>query len=150
MTREQFIQAAGALYDMMAGGSAPAPAAPGGGSPPRFDTSIARKGGMVQWASECSLRELNYWVSKKSGPSSDPKYAESDAKQLRALQYWVAYRQANPTAVWSGERNRVQITAAPPSDKPQQYPRGVVASAPTTPTPSFDDSEPDPDYDSFM
>ena len=140
MTKEQFVACAAQLYDMLAAGGAPAANGTGDGRAPKFDTRISRKGGMVQWASECSLKELSFWREQFNKPPSDPKYADSNAKQAKALDYWIAFRRAEPSAVWTGERNRVTVTAKPPSDKPAQYPKDA-APEPTTPTPSFDDAD---------
>lgn len=142
MTREQFLAAAAAFYDMLQSGATSGSTSngAGNGSAPKFDTRIARKGGMVQWASECSLKELTYWRDIAAKPPSDPKYAESNAKQAKALEYWMGYRRAEPGATWTGERNRVVVTAKPPSDKPQQYPRDA-APEPAALTPSFDDAD---------
>ena len=130
LTRAQFIHLAGQLYDALDGGSAQGAAAPmGDGRAPKFDTSIARKGGMVQYASETDLSGLIFWKGRADEPPSDPKYAESNAKQSKALSYWIAYRQAEPSAVWSGERNRQPVTARPPSAKPETYPRGEQQAA---------------------
>lgn len=150
MTREQFLAAAGAFYDMLQGGTAPGSSSNGAGDgrAPKFDTRIARKGGMVQWASECSLKELSYWREIAGRPPSDPKFAESNARQAKALDYWIAYRRAEPTAVWTGERNRVTTVAKPPSDKPQQYPKDAPAE-PAGPTPSYDDFDDRAEDDSF-
>jgi hypothetical protein len=138
-TPEMLVQIWSLLQERGVPISGPPAGGTGDGREPKYDTSIARKDGMVQYASECSLKELSYWYEQFGKPPRDPKYAESNQKQRKALGYWIAYRQANPDAAWTGERNKVQITAAAPSDKPQQYPRGVTASAPTTPTPRFND-----------
>lgn len=140
ISREQFMAAAGAFYDLLnASGGAPASSGTGNGNPPKFDTRIVRKGGMIQWASECSLKELRFWREQAGKPPSDPKYAEKNAKQAKSLDYWIAYRQASPMEAWVGERNRIVVTAKPPSDKPQQYPRDEQ------PEPARD-SEPPPDF----
>ena len=113
----------------------------GDGRAPKFDTSIIRKGGMVQFASETDLAGLMFWKGRADEPPSDPKYAESNAKQSKALSYWIAYRQAEPNAVWSGERNRQPVTARPPSGKPETYPRGEPqAVAPMEPAAGQGDS----------
>ncbi len=116
MTREAFLQLAGQLYDAQNGGGGS-----GDGRPPKFDTAIHRQGGKVQWASECSLKELTFWKTRADKPPSDPKYAERNAKQSKSLSYWIAYRQSNPNDQWRGERNKETVTAAAPSDRPEQY-----------------------------
>lgn len=144
LTRAQFIHLAGQLYDALDGGSAQSAGAPmGDGRSPKFDTSISRKGGMVQFASETDLSGLIFWKGRADEPPSDPKYAESNAKQSKALSYWIAYRQAEPNATWSGERNRQPVTARPPSAKPETYPRGEQpAAAPVGPaSENFDETD---------
>jgi hypothetical protein len=139
MTRESFLALAGALYDAhMAGGAAQPSSGTGGGNAPKYDTTISRKNGMVQYASECSVRELTYWKQNAERPPSDPKYADANAKQAKALGYWIAWREQNPSATWAGERNKVTVTAASPSDKPALYPRGERAGEPKTETPPLD------------
>lgn len=141
MTRDQFLALAGQLYDAQVGGSSG-----GDARPQKYDTVIPRKGGMVQYASECSAKELQFWIAKYQQPPKDPQYADSNERTLKSLRYWLSWRQANPTAIWSGERNRVKVTAAAPSDKPQQYPRGVTAGPVTTPaepTPDFGETAPE-------
>jgi hypothetical protein len=145
ISRAQFLHLAGQLYDALDGGSSAqgASAPVGDGRAPKFDTSIIRKGGMVQYASETDLAGLIFWKGRADEPPSDPKYAESNAKQSKALSYWISYRQAEPNAVWSGERNRQPVTARPPSAKPETYPRGEPqTSAPmSSSTESFDETD---------
>lgn len=120
--------------------SVPAPRVAGA---PKFDTRIARKGGMVQWASETDLEGLRFWKQRADQPASDPKYAEKNAKQAKALEYWIAYREVDPMTPWMGERDRAQVAAKPPSSKPTTYPRDAApATAPRTPAPDFDAPEP--------
>jgi hypothetical protein len=97
------------------------PPGSGSGKAPKFDTVINRGQGKVQFASECSLKELLYWKAQSDKPPKDPKYTESNQKRSRALGYWISYRQASPDEQWRGERNRTTITAAAPSDKPLLY-----------------------------
>lgn len=126
MTKEQFLALAAQLYDAQAGGSAGS----GDGRSPRYDTSIPAGVGKVVYASECSLRELQYQLARAQKPPSDPKWQESNDKRARALSYFVAYRQANPTEQWRGERNKTTVVAALPADKPTVYDRDA------TPTPA--------------
>lgn len=145
-SRDTFVAAcaaaAGAFYDVLNGAKSGAGAAAGGGGAPKYDTSIARKGGMVQYASESDLSSLIFWQARANEPLSDPKYAESNAKQAKALGYWIGYRQQHPDEAWTGERNKIKVTAAPPSDKPQLYTREARQSQePAQPTPTFDDTD---------
>jgi hypothetical protein len=134
ITRDQFVAAmsaaAGAFYDVLTGASTSKSGGGRGGDgrPPKFDTSIARRGGMVQYASELTLADLIFWKERAEEPPRDPKYAAANAKQAKALGYWIAYREAKPDERWRGERNRVTITAKAPSSEPATYPRDEVQS----------------------
>lgn len=116
MTRDQFLALAGQLYDAQTGGGGT-----GDGRAPKYDTAIHVGQGKVVYASECSLKELNYYLKRAEKPPSDPKYLESNEKRAKALRYFVAYRQASPTEQWRGERNRTTVLATIPSDRPEQY-----------------------------
>lgn len=96
--------------------------------PPKYDSRIGRKDG-VCWASECDLEGLRFW-HKRAVESTNPEHAERNAKEAKALSYWIAYREQQPTAIWSGERNREQVTAKAPSGKPEVYPRDGGRRAP--------------------
>lgn len=147
---EMLIQIWSALQER---GSVPISGAPtggpqgkGDGRAPKYDWSIHRKGGMVQYASETDLDGLIFWRNKSAEPPSDPKYAESNEKAVTALDYFIAYRRANPSEQWRGERNRESVVAAAPSAKPATYPKGMPTSAlgaPSTPTPTFSDDDPE-------
>ncbi len=141
MTRDEFIALAGVVYDaIVSGGTASASS----GAAPKYDTSIARKGGMVQWASESDLGSLIFWKGLSDQPPTDIKYAESNKRQSRYLAGWIAYRQAHPDEVWTGERNKVQVTALPPCDRPATYPREArqASAASAAPDTSYtDDSD---------
>lgn len=118
---------------------------------PKYDQAIYRKDG-VSWASEYDVEGLRYWRDKKS-QSSDPKYAEKDGKTVKALDFWIAWRVAFPAVIWSGERSREHVTAAPPAGKPQVYPsQSRNGSAPerraADPAP-FDDDGPSAGGDDF-
>jgi hypothetical protein len=119
MTREQVMQLAGKLWDAMQGS---APAGTGDGRAPKWDTLLPAGAGQIVWASECSAKELQYQIAKASKPG-DPKWAEANAKRVKALGYWLSYRQSSPTECWTGERNRKTVAAKPPSDRPEKYPR---------------------------
>lgn len=141
-SREQFVAAcsAAAVFDVMSG--APSAAA-GDGTAPKFETYISRKGGMVQYASETDLAGLIWWKARSDEPGN-PQYEAANKKQSRYLAAWIAYRQAKPDEVWTGERNKVQVTAAPPSDSPQTYPREArqTQAAAAAPAGNNYDSEP--------
>lgn len=146
ITREQFLYLAGQLYDAQVGA---APSGSGDGRAPKFDTVLPAGDGLVIYASECSLKELRYQLGRAQKPPRDPKYTESNAKRAKALGYWVTYRESHPTAVWTGERNRATVTAAPPADKPAKYARDAAPEEkPFNPEPSA--GSPDMDDIPFM
>lgn len=97
--------------------------------PPRFDRRIYQRKG-YQWASEMDLRGLQFWQGRyaEGAAREGNQYAEKDAKSVKELGYWIAWRRVEPNAVWSGERDREQVTASAPHAKPfvyeRQQPRG--------------------------
>lgn len=113
--------------------------------PPKYDQAIFRSEG-VQWASELDLPSLRYW-RQKSLEGGDPKYADSNRKRAESLARWIAWRDWYPEAIWTGERDRQRVTAAPPSREPQTYPRagGNGARRPPAPTQPADEIDPDAD-----
>jgi len=153
ISREQFLKLAGALYDAIdsggssSGGQSGGGSGGGGGGAPKFDTSIARKGGMVQYASETDLDGLIFWKARAEEPPTDPKYAESNAKQAKALGYWIAYRRANPDAIWVGQRSNQEVTAEPPSNRPATYTRqpysggSTSSAAPSSSSDPYDETD---------
>lgn len=90
---------------------------------PKYDFQIYRKDG-VTWASECDLDNLRFW-RKRSQESADKggEYAAKDAKRVKSLDAWIAWRRVEPTAAWAGERNNEAVTAPPPSSRPRVHPR---------------------------
>jgi hypothetical protein len=139
VTRDQFLSLAGQLFDAQNGGGSPR----GNGTAPKFDTALPAGSGEVVYASECSLKELRYQLSRADKPPKEPKYAEANKKRSRALGYWVTYRESNPDDRWTGERNREQVTAALPDDRPAKHPRVPYtprddeASRPATTDPEY-------------
>jgi hypothetical protein len=109
---------------------------------PKYDQAIFRKNG-ITFASEYDLEGLRFWhAQKQQGAESGGQYADKDAKSAKALSYWIAWREQNPGAVWSGERNRQQVTAKPPQAKPEVYPRdGARGAAPSEATTQYSDSD---------
>ena len=129
MTRDEWIALPPALalrmlWDALPEGAraaledAPPPQVP---RAPKYDNAIYRKDG-ITWASEYDAEGLRYWRNKAS-QSTDPKYADKDAKTVKALDFWIEYRAYHPTTLWTGERNRQTVTAAAPCAKPRVYPR---------------------------
>jgi hypothetical protein len=140
VTREQVMQLAGRIYDEMQGVGG----GTGDGRAPKYDTALPAGSGLVVYASECSAKELQYQITRASKPPSDPKYAESNAKRVKSLGYWLSYRQASPSECWTGERNRRTVTAAAPSDRPEKYPRDAqTGSAPAATPDTFSGDESD-------
>lgn len=104
--------------------------------PPKFDQILYRKEG-IMWASECDAEGLRWWHKRAAeSAESGSQYAEKDAKLAKSLGFWIAYREQNPTAIWSGERNREQVTAKAPQSKPEVYPRDGQRAAPAAPSSS--------------
>jgi hypothetical protein len=134
VTRDEFLGlptgiALGVLYDQMPQRMATVPKPPIP-RPPKFDGKLSRKGGFC-WMSEMDLDSLRYWHGKKS-QGGKPEFADKDAKTTKELAYWIAWRLADPTTVWRGERFRVAVVAAPPSRDPAIHPwekRGEQAPA---------------------
>lgn len=74
------------------------------------------------WASECDVETLSFWMKRYlESAEKGGEYAEKDRKRASSLSFWITWRLCNPTAVWSGERNREQVTASPVSDRPFVY-----------------------------
>lgn len=97
--------------------------APKPARPPRFDSAIYRRDG-ITWASEYDAEGLRYWRDKNAaGAENGGEYAEKNAKAAKALGYFLEWREQNPSAIWTGERNREQVTAKAPMAKPEVYPR---------------------------
>lgn len=149
MNRDQFVGlpasvALGILWDVSPGLAAKVAdmEPPKLARPPRFDSIIYRRDG-VTFASEYDLSGLRFWRDKKK-QSSNPEFAEKDAKMVKALDYWIAWRAIEPTTPWRGERNREEVTAKPPSDRPEVYPRERRGNGSTTSAP--DDAPPAADY----
>ena len=153
MTREEFSSlpvgvALGILYDI----NAPALVRvlpPETARPPKYDQKIRRKGG-YQWASETDTEGIKFWLGRAAAGAEDPKYGDKNVKQAKALKYWLVWREQNPNAVWSGERNKQYVTAAAPLERPMihewepQTTSGDIFSQPDKPA-----TEPATDPDDF-
>src|SRR5690348_7619514 len=68
--------------------------APRSPRPPKYDTRIRRKDGFI-WASECDSSSLRFWLGRTQG--GDPKYAEKNAKDSKALSYFLEWRSWFPS-----------------------------------------------------
>lgn len=125
MTKDEFQSlplrlALGVLFDLLPGiASVEKPRAP---LPPKYDDRMPKKAGQFCWMSEMTLDDLSWWYKKTSeSANGGGQYAEKDGKLAAKISHWVKWRQAFPNELWSGERNRVKVTAAPPSREPRLH-----------------------------
>lgn len=121
MTRDEWLAlppaiALAALYDLIPGlATAPAPSVP---RKPKYDSRLSKKGGYV-WMSEMTAEDLKWWRGKKQeSVDGGGQYAEKDAKTLRAIDGFLAWREVFPHDVWWGIRGDGRVTARPPSRDP--------------------------------
>jgi hypothetical protein len=90
--------------------------------PQKYDGKLSRRGGQFCWLSEMNLESLIFWEkTKRESAEKGGQYAEKDRKTADALAYWVKWRRVFPNEPWSGLRNDVRVTAAPPSRDPKLY-----------------------------
>lgn len=90
---------------------------------PKYDYTIYRQNG-IQYASETDIRGLTFWRDRaQASANGGGEWAIKDAKNAENLNRWLAWREFFPNEAWSGERNRVELVAAPPSARPRVYPR---------------------------
>jgi hypothetical protein len=109
--------ALGLVWDLI-GGKLQTIEAPKVPFPPKFDSRVSKKGG-YHFASELDLGSLRYFQKRAADSAADGgEYAERNLKDSESLGYWVRYRECFPDAIWSGERNKQKVTAAPPSRDP--------------------------------
>jgi hypothetical protein len=100
---------------------------------PKFDMRISRKGG-YQWASETDLEGLRWWFNRFTASAADGgAYAEKDQKRADKLAYWVAWREAHPDVIWTGQRNDDVCTASAPTAKPRVHEWEARGQVPMTP-----------------
>lgn len=148
MTRDEFCTlpasvALGILWDVAKLGdrlgNRDAPRAP---MSPKFDAPIYRSNG-IQWASETDVEGLRFWHQRYlKDAESGGEYAAKDAKKAKAIGFWIEWRAAYPSAIWTGERFREVVTAKPPSNKPAVYARDDrPATKPATTAPRFEDND---------
>lgn len=137
MDRDNFVSLptpilAGLLWDLVGGKLKDTPnvTIP---SQPQYDSRIRRKDGYC-FASECDAEGLRFWI-KRAGESSNPEFAEKNAKEKTALEYFLKWRECYPSAIWSGVRGKkgdAPVMAKPPSGKPEIYqwePKGGAPAA---------------------
>ncbi len=102
---------------------------------PRWDMRLSKKGAYI-WASECDLECLNFFYGRAKS-TTNPEFAENNAKDAEALGYFVRWRAAFPSAIWVGTRGKKgnpTVTAKPPANKPTEYQweaKGATSSAQT-------------------
>ena len=132
MTRAEFIMlpapmALAALYDCLDPDTVDALKkyeAPKVPRQPRFDYALYGSSG-ISFASECDLAQLDWHMARAQKSVADGgQWAERDKKKLEKLKEWRIWRLLNPSALWVGKRGDEENTiAAPPSNRPRQYPR---------------------------
>jgi hypothetical protein len=112
--------ALGVIFDLLPGiASVEAPKSP---FPPKYDDRMPKKGGQFCYMSEMTAEDLAWWYEKtQKSANAGGQYAEKDAKLASKISHWVKWRSVFPGALWSGERNRVKVTAAPPSREPKLH-----------------------------
>jgi hypothetical protein len=95
---------------------------------PKYDERVYRRGGFC-WASELNLESLRFWHGRYlEGAAKGGEWAEKDQKRASKLEYWIKWREVEPSAAWCGERGREQVMAHAPSGKPvihEGKPRGA-------------------------
>lgn len=102
---------------------------------PKYDTMLYARDGCY-FASECDAGRLE-WELKRAEESiaEGGKYADANEKRAKALRFFLTWRRRYPSAIWTGERNREQVTARAPMAKPEVYPRtGAPRAQPAPPT----------------
>lgn len=114
--------------------------------PPKYDTMLYTRDGCY-FASECDAGRLE-WELKRAEESiaEGGKYADANEKRAKALRFFLTWRRRYPSAIWTGERNREQVTARAPMAKPEVYPRTGAPRALAAPTPTTGGGYSDDDY----
>jgi hypothetical protein len=68
------------------------------------------------------LADLIFWWKRFDASAKEAgQHADKDAKNAKALEYWIKWRRAFPFDVWSGERNRQPARANAPSREPELH-----------------------------
>ncbi len=102
---------------------------------------LSKKGAYI-WASECDLDTLQFYFKRAQAPNDNPAFAEKNKRDADSLAYFVRWRQAFPTAIWTGGRGKKgtpDTTAKAPAFKPAEYqwePKSGSTPSRSTPTPS--------------
>ena len=152
MTREEFTAlplaiALGMIWDALVDGDSlrhiSAPEMP---MAPKYDRKIFCRDGYY-WASETTLRDLQYHHRRAAEGVDDERWGEQNRKTAAALDRWIAWRTVSPAETWSGVRGQDDVTAAAPRAKPHIYPRDYTGSG-TTAQPRQPAAEPSEDFDS--
>lgn len=111
---------------------------------PKYDTALYTKAGRF-WASECNESRLEFEIKRaEESAAGGGQYADKDAKKANALRFFLAWRKRNPSTCWTGERDRMQVTAKAPSQKPEATPRDAQRAP--DPAPSSGANYSDEDY----
>ncbi len=126
MNRDEFTQlplavALGMLWDTDRELSAALSlvAAPTPALSPKYDRRLYRSGG-YQWASETALDSLKWYYERAVKSAKDGgQYAENNAKEEKALKYWLDFRTQDPTSAVRTTRGDDSVKAEAPSRDPQ-------------------------------
>lgn len=114
---------------------------------PKYDMRLSKKGAYI-WASECDLDTLQFYLKRAQTPNDNPAFAEKNKRDADSLAYFVRWRAAFPTAIWSGGRGKKgtpDTTAKAPAFKPTEYqwePKGGSSAPRATSTASGYDDDP--------
>ncbi len=144
MNRDEFTQlplavALGMLWDTDRELSAALSlvAAPTPALSPKYDRRLYRSGG-YQWASETALDSLKWYYERAVKSAKDGgQYAENNAKEEKALKYWLDFRMQEPTVMARTTRGDTQVLAEAPSRDPQIHAKDAprqqtIANTPTS------------------
>ncbi len=86
---------------------------------PKYDRRLYRSGG-YQWASETALDSLKWYYERAVKSAKDGgQYAENNAKEEKALKYWLDFRMQDPTSAVRTTRGDDLVKAEAPSRDPQ-------------------------------
>ncbi len=104
---------------------------------PKYDRRLYRSGG-YQWASETALDSLKWYYERAVKSAKDGgQYAENNAKEEKALKYWLDFRTQDPTSAVRTTRGDDLVKAEAPSRDPQIHAKDApkqqtIASRPTS------------------
>ncbi len=104
---------------------------------PKYDRRLYRSGG-YQWASETALDSLKWYYERAVKSAKEGgQYAENNAKEEKALKYWLDFRMQEPTVMARTTRGDTQVLAEAPSRDPQIHAKDAprqqtIANTPTS------------------